>query len=121
MKSTLGQRIKEIRVNNGMTTESFAKAIGMSQPGLAHIENDRTSPRANNIISIIERFNIDAQWLLTGKMQGEIKSSTAIQIGKIADKLTEESRRMYLRIMEKEALIESILSEQEKMKKASSE
>jgi transcriptional regulator with XRE-family HTH domain len=54
---SLGKRIKERRLEKGLTQEDVAKKLGMGRSNLGHIERGRTKPSAevlNQIASILD-------------------------------------------------------------------
>lgn len=112
MKTTLGQRIKIIRNARSMTMDKFAQAIGMSQPGLAHIESDRTSPRLENILSIIQNFHVDPAWLITGENPKGL-SHTVNEIASKLEELPESVQKHFLYMVEREYLLDKLLKEAE--------
>ena len=61
------ERIKEVRKSNGLTQKEFADAIGCSQGNVGDWERGRSSPSVSAIYNIVNTFNVDPAWLLTGK------------------------------------------------------
>ena len=45
---SLGKRIKERRLEKGLTQEDVAKKLGMGRSNLGHIERGRTKPSAKS-------------------------------------------------------------------------
>lgn len=119
MKEQIGDRIKKIREQNDLTTISFAKSLGISQPSLTALENNKSEPRAKTIISLYENFNVDPLWLLTGKTQDKILNPEGIELAKKIDKLSPDSRQRFLETIDRELLLEEILQAQETKKAAS--
>lgn len=54
----LGNRIKHLRKQNKMTMESLAKKIGITQPQLSRIENNKNMAQLDTIEKICETLNI---------------------------------------------------------------
>lgn len=65
--STVGTRIREVRVSNNLTQQSFADRIGISRGALANYEVDRNEPIDAVITLICREFNINESWLRTGE------------------------------------------------------
>jgi transcriptional regulator with XRE-family HTH domain len=65
--NSIGERIKAYRLKKRITLRDFAKLIGISQGGLSEIENNKTKPGANTLISIVHKNDINPGWLLTGE------------------------------------------------------
>ncbi|WP_051967838.1 helix-turn-helix domain-containing protein [Brevibacillus thermoruber] len=66
-KEELGKRIKEIRDSVGMTQEEFAEQLdSISRGHLGKLEKGQAIPSAEVVKEICTKFNVDANWLLTG-------------------------------------------------------
>lgn len=65
--STIGSRIKEVRVVKDLTQQSFADRIGISRGALANYEVDRNEPIDAVIALICREFGIRELWLRTGE------------------------------------------------------
>ena len=60
-------RIKEIILQEGLTSGSFADMIGVQRSSMSHIINGRNNPSLDFIVKTIERFpKINPEWLLNG-------------------------------------------------------
>ncbi|TYB34548.1 MAG: helix-turn-helix transcriptional regulator [Flexistipes sinusarabici] len=64
---SIGKRIKKLRKTMGKNTKTFASFIGISQGSLSDIENDRTHPSCNTLISLSQKTDVCILWLLTGQ------------------------------------------------------
>ena len=61
MTNIVGENLKRIRKERGLTQEAFSKLIGLSsQQALARIENADTIPKHSTIEKIADGLNIDA-------------------------------------------------------------
>lgn len=67
--NTVGERIKFLRKLRKYSQVEFAEAIGISQGTLSDIENDRTKPSIDTVISIHMAFNCSFNWLLLNRSQ----------------------------------------------------
>jgi transcriptional regulator with XRE-family HTH domain len=63
----LCDRLKEIRNQLGLTQGDFAKKVGTNQAHISRIENYSLEPTKAIIKELIQKLNIDANWLLTGE------------------------------------------------------
>ena len=85
---TIGDRIillREALGENGrkMSQTEFGRKIGLSQTGVAAIENNKNGCITNsNILSIVREFHVNETWLRTG--EGEMFLPTTRE-GEIAD------------------------------------
>lgn len=65
--STVGSRIREVRVTKNLTQQAFADRIGISRGALANYEVDRNEPIDAVITLICREFGVCEPWLRTGK------------------------------------------------------
>lgn len=54
----LGEKIKELRTEKGMSQMQLAKAIGVSQKAIDYWERSVNEPKASYIIALVKVFNI---------------------------------------------------------------
>lgn len=75
----IGGRIKELRTKLGLTQEQVGAAIGVSQKAISLLENDpERVPQSDTLSKLARYFQVDAEWLLTGKgQQSPVSSLTA--------------------------------------------
>ena len=60
-------RIKELILQEGLTSGSFADAIGVQRSSMSHILNGRNNPSLDFVIKTLQRFpRINTEWLLLG-------------------------------------------------------
>lgn len=64
---TEGERIKQIRKNNGMTLEQFGDILGVTGTTVSRIENGKRNVTEQMHKSICREFNINPTWLETGE------------------------------------------------------
>ncbi|WP_051986359.1 helix-turn-helix domain-containing protein [Clostridium amazonitimonense] len=64
---TIGERLRFLRVSNKLTVQQLADSIGKTKGNVSSYENDKYEPSAQTIISICKRFDVSADWLLTGE------------------------------------------------------
>ena len=62
----MNKRIKMLRKSLGLTQQNFANRIGMKQNSIALIESGRNTSD-QTILSICREFNVNEEWLRTGK------------------------------------------------------
>lgn len=64
----LGERIAKARkFANFSDQKSLAKALGIGARTLADYENNKSEPKTSILVNIAEICNVDARWLLIGK------------------------------------------------------
>jgi transcriptional regulator with XRE-family HTH domain len=65
-----GQRIKNIRKTLGLNQKDFASPLNISSTFLSEIENGKYKPGFDFFKNILDHFNVNLHYLLTG--QGEM-------------------------------------------------
>lgn len=64
----VGKRIKKLRAEKSATQAQVATAIGITQTSVKDIEIGKSkSPAALTLIKLAKYFEVDSEWLLTGK------------------------------------------------------
>lgn len=81
---TVGERVKEVRKENGLSQEEFAHKLGFDTRGaIANIELGRTEA-SDKLLSLISNlFGIREEWLRTG--EGEMHLGEDARSEKIED------------------------------------
>jgi len=64
---TIGDRIKAVRDSLGITQAAFADKIGSARNTIANYEIGRREPMESTIKSICREFNVNYDWIKTGK------------------------------------------------------
>ena len=64
--STIGERIKHIRKEAGLTQQRFAERIGAKQNTVAQYEIGRNTPIDPVVTAICKEFDIQEDWLRNG-------------------------------------------------------
>ena len=54
----LGERIKELRIEKGLSQMQLAKSIGVSQKAIDYWERNVNEPKASYIIALVKSFEI---------------------------------------------------------------
>ncbi len=60
----IGQRIKQVRQQNGLTQEKLSEKIGVGPSHMSHIESGKTVPSFEVFIAILNALNCSADELL---------------------------------------------------------
>ena len=61
---SIGQRIRELRIEAGMTQQELAEKIRISKPNISKYENDQIEPNAALLASIADLFHTTSDYLL---------------------------------------------------------
>ena len=66
IKSTFGDRIKELRNFHKMTQKTFSEKIGVSAPTVSDYESNKCSPSENTFFRLCQYFGVTKKWLIDG-------------------------------------------------------
>ncbi|WP_099206215.1 helix-turn-helix domain-containing protein [Scatolibacter rhodanostii] len=61
---TLGDRLKQLRKNKGVSMMTVAKSVGISDAVYCRYEHDISEPTANRIVWLCDYFGVSADYLL---------------------------------------------------------
>ncbi len=64
MKIIVGNRIREIRTENGLSQAEFGKLFFVSQDTVSLWEKGKSFPNTEFIIAIAKKFNLSADYIL---------------------------------------------------------
>ncbi|MCL2406879.1 MAG: helix-turn-helix domain-containing protein [Defluviitaleaceae bacterium] len=73
----MGRRILQLRVNNGLSQESFAELLGVTRQSISKWELDLAVPDAEKIIKLSKLFGVTTDWLLLNKGSARTKLNAA--------------------------------------------
>lgn len=62
----IGENIKQLRANKGLTQEGFARETGISRSYLSDLENNRKSPTIETLEKIARKMNTSLKFLIGG-------------------------------------------------------
>ncbi len=60
-----GQKLKEIRVSNNLSQEDMGEILFTTQGNYSLFETNKRRPSIDQFKILIDRFNLDANWLLS--------------------------------------------------------
>lgn len=63
---TIGERIKYVRKEKGVTQQELADALDLKQNTIATYEMDRTRPSERTLKAICSKFDVSYSWLADG-------------------------------------------------------
>jgi len=64
MKNVIGERIKLLRIEKGISQAKLAKEIGATQKAIDFWEKSINEPKASYIINLARFFNVSTDYLL---------------------------------------------------------
>lgn len=76
--SSVGERIKERRVEIGWTQDQLCTKAGLSKSFLSELENGKRSVSASNLLDIARALSVSLDFLMTGKASKETPTEVAI-------------------------------------------
>lgn len=59
LKQKFGKRVREIRVNKGISQEKAAELIGIDPVNYSRLENGLSFPRPENLVKLSEALNVE--------------------------------------------------------------
>lgn len=68
----IGQRIKQLRKENGLTQQQFADQIGISMNFLSKIEPGMKIPSIDVFVEIAVQFGVSLDWVIMGRDNREL-------------------------------------------------
>lgn len=111
MVDTIGSRIAYIRKKSELNQKEFAARLGISQGNLSDMENNKYSPSAATLLSVIRCFNVSIDWLLTGdgpviiqvkkELEEELESLTEkeIELLTIFEQIPDEQKDLAINVL----------------------
>lgn len=66
MKESINQRIKSVRIKQGLSQSVFAEKLGIKQASLSDIERGKTEANYNILSELSSQFGVNLNWLVTG-------------------------------------------------------
>lgn len=63
----MNERIKEIRLNLGLSQEEFGERLGLSRGAITNIELNKTDPKPRFVALLCREFNVNESWLRSGE------------------------------------------------------
>jgi len=65
----VGERIKRVREEKGLSVEEFARRIGIPKVRLEEIESGKLEPCDATLVYISKLFDVDFRWLKEGRRE----------------------------------------------------
>lgn len=65
----LGERLKWVRKDKGLTQQAFAKPLSTSSGYISEVEQGKKSPGSDFLLSLMRVYRISVDWLLNGEGQ----------------------------------------------------
>jgi len=78
VSSSVGERIKQRRLEIGWTQDQLCTKAGLSKSFLSELENGKRSVSASNLLEIARTLNVSLDYLMTGTASGEQQAEVSI-------------------------------------------
>jgi len=97
---SIGENIKQLRADKGMTQEDFARETGISRSYLSDLENDRKSPTFETIENIADKMKTSIVYLVGGSnMQNNKAINFLMEYGfKLMTNVKGEKKTIYIEV-----------------------
>ncbi len=89
----MNERIKDIRKKEGLSQQKFADKLGIARGNIAAYEVGKNAPSDAVISLICSKFNVNKDWLLTGK--GDMYDVPEDEVAAVVSDLLEKSNPFY--------------------------
>ena len=107
---TVGQRIKYIRTQLGLTLESLADRSGLSKSFLWEVEQDRSGISGSRLLQVADALNASVEYLLRGGSAPKEYEPPSIEIPRSLSHLAEEEGLTYRETMTLLAIEQTIVA-----------
>lgn len=100
---TIGERVKTLRKELGLTLEKFGAPLGVQRSALSMIENDKSGIGDRTILLICREYGVSEEWLRDGIGEMFVPVTQNEKIARFAGELmkdeTPEFRRQLVEIL----------------------
>ncbi|MCD9024096.1 helix-turn-helix domain-containing protein [Cohnella silvisoli] len=98
--TTFGKRLKEARTHRQLTQNEVAGKLGIDFTTISKYENNKSQPDNEILRELASMYEVSLDWLITGQLSGDEKSSNKILVNGVLEPLTEEEARHLLDSLE---------------------
>ena len=115
-KIKYGERIKTIRKTLDLSQSQMAIDLNLSIQTISRYERERLIPSADTLTLLVEKYNVDAKWLLTGKGTpfSSVGSIITERIMKLLKSMNGSQQEDVMKTIEKEKLLADLIEERNK-------
>ena len=64
--TSIGSRIRKVRLNHGLKQDEFAEKIGVNRHSLSRIEGGKQQPPLDILVALWTVYKVDSNWILNG-------------------------------------------------------
>lgn len=91
---TIGERIKQVRMTNGLSQEKFGAKIKIKGPSVSTIESGKSNASDQTISLICKEFGVSETWLRTGEGEMMVPWTDDEKITELLDDVLDVRRRL---------------------------
>ncbi len=95
-ESTVGNRIRAVRIERGWTQAELAEQIGVSRSAVAQWETDRAGQLRDHLGRIAQVLNVSTEFLLIGR-EGQASTAEELALLRLYREAPPEDRQLLLR------------------------
>lgn len=103
MKSSIGQRLKERRLELGITQKEVEKYTSLSSGNISCIENNQYKPSAEALIKLSEIYDCSTDWILKGSEKDQnmfvVRTKDEVNLIENYRKLIEKDKKEILHLI----------------------
>ncbi len=88
-KATVGERIRECRIDQGLSQEALAEILYMKKATISKYENDRNDIPSSVIVSLSETLETSPNYLLLGSTEADCEDTWIEDMLQVMKKITE--------------------------------
>ena len=87
--NTIGERIAQLRKENGLSQELFGEALGVSRQAISKWESNQSVPEVEKLLAMHRLYGVSVGWLLgTEEERGSTEELTEDQLNLMAAEST---------------------------------
>ena len=99
----MNERLKTLRSETRLNQADFANRLGMAQSTYAALESGKTKIRDRHVKLICSTFNVNSDWLATGKgemFKEDLVEKVGVEIAKMFSKGDDLTKKLILGLSE---------------------
>lgn len=120
LKRLQGQRIKAVRLQRGLSQETVAYDLGITQPTLARIENGKSNISFNRLYQLASHFNMAIKDIIVDQIDiqaaGDHPESYVFFSGAAKDELLKRISQLESQLNDKQKIIKLLEQELKSLK-----
>ena len=97
---TLGENLKNIMKENGVTSKELAERVGVSQVHISYILNNKRDPSVDLLEKIADILNVSVSDFYLGEISENKIDSDIVRIERARNKMPQEDKENMMRVLE---------------------